>query len=109
MIAPSIDLVSLQANRDREIRDGRAVVAARIDALAVLILKWAERADRARIRLVADDSEAVYAISRWCLRRLKGDARRLVGKNLPDAVRLDVIGLAEAAFLDRLRALETAA
>ena len=105
---PALDLSALQADRDREIRDGRAIVAARIDALAALILKWAERADRARVRLVADDSEAVYAISRWCLRRLKGDARRLVGKNLPDAVRLDVLGLAEAAFLDRLRSLETA-
>ncbi len=107
MTAPVLDLTALQADRDREIRDGRAIVAARIDALAVLILKWAERADRARIRLAGDDAEAAYSVGRWCLRRLKGDARRLVGENLSDAVRLDVIGLAEAAYLDRLRALET--
>ncbi len=45
-------------------------------------------------------------MGRWALRRLKGDVRRLVGKALPDAVRLDVLGLAEAAYLDRLRSLE---
>ncbi len=109
MTSPILDLSALQADRDREIRDGRAIVAARIDSLAALILKWAERADRARVRLAGDDAEAAYSVGRWCLRRLKGDARRLVGKNLPDAVRLDVLGLAEAAFLDRLRALETTA
>lgn len=107
-MADTLNLSALQAARDAEVRHGRAIVSARADSLAALILKWAERADRARVRLVADDSEAVYAISRWCLRRLKGDTRRLVGKNLPDAVRLDVLGLAEAAYLDRLKALETA-
>ena len=93
--APDLDLVGLQHERDREIRAGRAIVAARIEALAEVILKWAARAARARIRLVTDDSEAVYAISRWCLRRLKGDIRRLLGKNLPEAVRLDALGLAD--------------
>ncbi|MGI3903040.1 MAG: hypothetical protein ACRYGP_30210 [Janthinobacterium lividum] len=107
MIASSIDLSALQADRDAEIRVGRAIVAARIDALADLILRWASRADMARVRLVTDDSEASYAVSRWALRRLRGDVRRLVGKNLPDSVRLDALGLAEAAYLDRLRALET--
>lgn len=105
-MADTLNLITLQAARDAEVRDGRAVVAARVDALAELILRWAERADRARARLVSDDAEAVYAISRWCLRRLKGDVRRLLGKNLPDAVRLDAVGLAEAAFLDRLKVLE---
>ena len=108
MIAPCLDLTALQDARDAEVRHGRAVVAARIDALAELILRWADRADRARARLVADDAEAVYAISRWCLRRLKGDVRRLFGKSLPDAVRLDAVSLAEAAFLDRLKVLECA-
>ncbi len=102
----ALDLTALQAERDAEIRRGRAVVAARADSLAVLILKWSERADRARARLAADDAEAAYSVGRWALRRLKGDVRRLVGKALPDAVRLDVLGLAEAAYLDRLRSLE---
>ena len=108
MTAPALDLSALQVARDREICDGRAIVAARIDALADLILRWASRADMARVRLVTDDSEASYAVSRWALRRLRGDVRRLVGKNLPDSVRLDALGLAEAAYLDRLRSLETA-
>lgn len=107
MTAP-IDLAALQARRDREVRAGRVVVQERVGALADLILKWAGRADLARVRLVSDDSEAAYAVSRWALRRLKGDTRRLLGRNLPDAVRLDALGLAEAAYLDRLRALETA-
>lgn len=103
-----LDLAGLQRDRDREVQAGRAVVATRADSLAVLILKWAERADRARLRLAGDDAEAAYCVGRWALRRLKGDVRRLVGKALPDAVRLDVLGLAEAAFLDRLKALEVA-
>ena len=107
MSAPVLDLPALQAERDAEVRAGRAVVAARADSLAVLILKWAERADRARVRLAGDDAEAAYSVGRWALRRLKGDVKRLVGKALPDAVRLDVLGLAEAAYLDRLRALES--
>lgn len=107
MTASALDLTRLQAARDREIHDGRAIVAARIDALAELILRWASRADLARVRLVTDDSEASYAVSRWALRRLRGDVRRLVGRNLPDAVRLDALGLAEAAYLDRLKVLET--
>lgn len=108
MTGPVLDLVGLQATRDAEVRSGRAIVAARIDAIAERILAWAERADRAQVRLAGDDAEAAYSVGRWCLRRLRGDIRRLVGKNLPDAVRLDALGLSEAAFLDRLRALETA-
>ncbi len=102
----ALDLAALQADRDAEIRRGRAVVAERIGDLAEKILTWAARAHRARARLAGDDAEAGQAVERWALRRLRADARRVVGRAVPDSVRADAVGLAESAFADRLRALE---
>ena len=107
MTGPTLDLSALQADRDREIRDGRAVVAARIGDLADKVLAWAARADRARDRLASDDAEAAHSVERWCVRRLRGDARRVVGKAVPDSVKADAVGLCEAAFADRLRVLQS--
>jgi hypothetical protein len=105
-MAALLDLAGLQANRDAEVRRGRAVVAERIDDLAEKILTWAFRAHRARARLARDDAEAGHAVERWCIRRLRGDVRRVVGK-VPDSVKADAVGLAEGAFAARLRMLET--
>ncbi len=105
MIAPVIDLVTLQAERDAEVHRGRALVAERIDDLAEKILTWAGRAHRARARLAGDDAEAGQAVERWCVRRLRGDVRRVIGKAVPDSVKADAVGLAETAFADRLHTL----
>ena len=102
----ALDLPALQAERDAEVRRGRAVVAERIDDLAEKILTWAARAHRARARLAGDDAEAGQAVERWALRRLRADARRVIGRAVPDSVRADAVGLSEVAFADRLRALE---
>lgn len=107
-MADTLNLTTLQAVRDAEVRDGRAVVAERIDDLADKIVSWASRAHRARARLAFDDAEAGHAVERWALRRLRGDVRRVVGKAVPDSVKADAVGLAESAFADRLRSLETA-
>lgn len=104
-VAP-LDLSVLQAERDAEVRAGRAVVAECIGDLADKILTWAGRAHRARARLAGDDAEAGHAVERWCVRRLRGDVRRVIGKAVPDSVRADAVGLAEVAFAERLRTLE---
>ena len=41
MTCPTLDLSALQADRDREIHNGRAIVAARIGDLADKVLAWA--------------------------------------------------------------------
>ena len=107
--APPLDLATLQAERDAEIHRGRAVVAERVDDLADKILTWAARADRARARLAPDDAEAAHSVERWCIRRLRADVRRVVGKAVPDSVRADAVGLAECAFADCIRALSMGA
>lgn len=107
MTAPVLDLVTFQAERDAEVSRGRAVVAERIGDLADKVLAWAARADRARARLAPDDAEAAHSVERWCVRRLRGDARRVIGKGVPDSVRADAVGLCETAFTARLEALQS--